>query len=226
MDFRILGSVEALEGDRPMSLGGAKQRALLGMLLVHANEIVSADRLMEELWPGVRREQASRTLGVTVSRLRTALEPGRSAGAPQGVLVTRAPGYLLRVDPERLDVKRFEALTEEGRQALAAGAPGAARSLLERALCLWRGPPLADMTYKPFFQPEIARLEELRPTALEDRIEADLQLGRHAELVGELRGLVRAEPLRERLRAQLMLALYRSGRQAEALQAYQDARAR
>jgi DNA-binding SARP family transcriptional activator/DNA polymerase III delta prime subunit len=225
MDFHILGPIEAIEGDRPLALGGAKQRALLGMLLLHANEVVSSDRLIDELWAGERREEAARTLQVAVSRLRKALEPGRATGTESVVVVTRAPGYELRTDPQRLDVKRFEALVSEGRRALVAGDARSARAKLDGALCLWRGPPLADLAYESFCQAEIARLEELRLGALEERIEADLALGRHTELVGELRALVREEPLRERLRAQLMLALYRSGRQAEALDAYADARA-
>ena len=224
MDFRILGPIEALEGDRPLALGGAKQRALLGMLLLHANEVVSSDRLIEELWAGEGREEAGRALQVAVSRLRRALEPGRARRSDRGSAVTRAPGYVLRADPAQLDVKRFEALvTEEGRTGRA-GDARPARAKLEQALALWRGPPLADLAYESFCQPEIARLEELRLGALEERIDADLALGRHAERRRQLRGLVDAEPLRERLRAQLMLALYRSGRQAEALEAYRDAR--
>jgi DNA-binding SARP family transcriptional activator len=225
MDFHILGPIEAIEGDRPLALGGAKQRALLGMLLLHANEVASSDRLIDELWAGERRDEAARTLQVAVSRLRKALEPGRPTGAESRVVVTRAPGYELRTDPERLDVKRFEALVSKGRRALAAGDARVARARLGEALCLWRGPPLADLAYESFCQAESARLEELRLAALEERIAADLALGRHTELVGELRALAREQPLRERLRAQLMLALYRSGRQAEALDAYADARA-
>jgi DNA-binding SARP family transcriptional activator len=226
MDFRILGPIEAIERDRPLALGGAKQRALLGMLLLHANEVVSSDRLIDELWAGEGRGEAVRTLQVAVSRLRKALGPGpgRGAGGHGGVVVTRAPGYLLRVEPERLDAQRFEALVSEGRRALAADDPQAARAKLDEALRLWRGAPLADLAYESFCQAEISRLEELRVSALLDGVQADLELGRHAELVGELRTLVDREPLRERLRAHLMLALYRSGRQAEALEVYRDTR--
>jgi DNA-binding SARP family transcriptional activator len=224
MDFHILGPIEAIEADRPLALGGSKQRALLGMLLLHAGEVVSTDRLLEELWPGVRREEALRALQVAVSRLRKALEPGRRAGADSRMILTRPPGYELRVDPEQLDAKRFEALVDEGRRALLAGDSRSARARLGEALGLWRGPPLADLAYESFCQAEVARLEELRVVALEERIAADLALGRPSELVGELRALVREEPLRERLRAHLMLALYRSGRQAEALDAYTEAR--
>ncbi len=224
MDFHILGPIEAIEGDRPLALGGSKQRALLGMLLLHANEVVSSDRLIDELWPGERREHALKALQVAVSRLRKALEPALPTGVDSRLILTRPPGYELRLDRERLDAKRFEELVDEGRRALAVGDAGSARSTLEDALSLWRGPPLADLAYESFCQAEVARLDELRMAALEERIAAELELGRHTQLVGELRTLASAEPLRERLRGQLMLALYRSGRQAEALDAYADAR--
>ena len=224
MDFNILGPIEAIEGGRPLALGGAKQRALLGMLLLHANEVVSADRLIDELWSGDGRTEAVRSLQVAVSRLRKALGAGEGAGAGDGTIVTRPPGYELRVAPERLDSMRFEVLVGHGRRALAAGDTRAAREHFDSALRLWRGPPLADLAYESFAQPEIARLEELRLGALEHRMHADLAVGHHAEVVGELELLVSEHPYRERLRGQLMLALYRSDRQADALQAYQDAR--
>jgi DNA-binding SARP family transcriptional activator len=224
MDFRILGPIEAIEDGRPVVLGGAKQRALLGMLLLHANEVVSSDRLIDELWAGDRREEAINSLQVAVSRLRKALEAGRREGPESGAIVTRSPGYELRVDPQRLDVTRFEALVGAGRKALAAGDSGSARRDFGAALGLWRGPPLADLAYESFAQSEIARLEELRLGALEYRVQADLALGRLDQVVGELEGLVSEHPLRERLRGLLMLALYRSGRQADALEAYQRAR--
>jgi DNA-binding SARP family transcriptional activator len=210
MDFQILGPIEARDGDQPVALGGTKQRALLGMLLLHAGEVVSSDRLIDELWAGERREEAVRALQVAVSRLRRALEPDRTAADGWRLVVTRSPGYMLSVDPERLDAKRFEALVAEGQRALGAGDARSASARLDEALSLWRGPPLADLAYESFCQAEIARLEELRMAALEDRFAADLELGRHAELVGELRALVAAEPLRERLRAHLMLAPTRS----------------
>jgi DNA-binding SARP family transcriptional activator len=224
MDFNILGPIEAVEGGRPLALGGAKQRALLGMLVLHANEVVSSDRLIDELWAGDGRAEAIRSLQVAVSRLRKALDAGRAAGAGNGTIVTRSPGYELRVDPERLDSARFEGLVGEGRSALAAGDARSARDAFDRALRLWRGPPLADLAYESFAQPEIARLEELRLGALEARVDAELELGHHAEVVGELEALAAQHPYRERLWGQFMLALYRSGRQADALQAYQDAR--
>jgi DNA-binding SARP family transcriptional activator/predicted ATPase len=224
MDFKILGPVEAIEGDRPLALGGARQRALLAMLLLHANEVVSSDRLIDELWAQDGREEAGKSLQMAVSRLRKALDAGPSAGTEGGVILTRRPGYELRVDPQRLDVTRFEVLVDEGRRALAAADAQAARRHLDAALGLWRGPPLADLAYESFAQAEIARLEELRLGALEQRVQADLALGRHDQVVGELEALVSEHPFRERLRGQLMLALYRSDRQADALQAYQDAR--
>jgi DNA-binding SARP family transcriptional activator/tetratricopeptide (TPR) repeat protein len=224
MDFHILGPIEAIEGDRHLALRGAKQRALLGMLLLHAGEVVSNDRLIEELWPGERRQEALKALQVAVSRLRKTLEPDRRAGVDSRLILTRPPGYELRADPTRVDAKRFEALLDEGRQALAAGDARSARATLDEALSLWRGAPLADLAYESFCQAEVARLEEMRMAAVEERIATDLALGRDIELVAELRALVREEPLRERLRGQLMLALYRSGRQAEALDAYVNAR--
>ena len=224
MDFNILGPIEVTEGDRPLALGGAKQRALLGMLLLHANEVVSSDRLIDELWAGEGREEAGRALQVAVSRLRRALEPARATRGETRIVVTRAPGYELRTDPARLDVKRFEALVNEGRRALATGDARSARAKLDQALALWRGPPLADLAYESFCQTEIARLEALHLGALEERIDADLALGSHADVVAQLGGLTDQYPLRERLRAQLMLALYRSHRQAEALEVYRDTR--
>jgi DNA-binding SARP family transcriptional activator len=224
MDFRILGPIEVFDGERPLALGGARQRALLGMLLLHAGEVVSSDRLIEELWPGERGEDASGALQVAVSRLRKSLQPARAAGTASRLLVTRPPGYGLLAAPESIDAKRFEALAERGRRALARAAPREARDLLDEALALWRGAPLADLAYESFCQAEIGRLEELRLAVLEDWFAAGLELGEHAELVGRLHALVREQPLRERPWAQLMLALYRSGRQAEALDAYAEAR--
>jgi DNA-binding SARP family transcriptional activator len=197
-------------------LGGARQRAVLAVLLTHAGEVVSADRLTEELWGESPPKTAANILQGYVSHLRAAL--GR------GAILTRDPGYVVEVAPAQLDLHRFEALAEEGRQSLAGGDPAIAADRLREALALWRGPALADFAYEPFAQVEIARLEELRVVALERRIEADLALGRHIELVGELEALVQLHPLRERLRANQLLALYRSGRQAEALEAYQQVR--
>ena len=224
MDFRILGPLEVLDDDRPVALGGTRQRALLGLLLLHANEVVSSDRLVEELWSSQGWKAGSKPLQVAVSRLRKTIEPDTAAGGGSHILITRPPGYELCVEPGQLDLHRFEALTAEGRAALAAGDAARASESFRNALTLWRGPPLADLAYESFAQTEIARLEELRVAALEDRIAADLDLGRHQDVIAELRTLVERERLRERPRAQLTLALYRSGRQAEALEVYRDAR--
>jgi YVTN family beta-propeller protein len=212
MEFRVLGPLEVVEDGHTFSLGGRKQRALLAALLLQANEVVSSDRLIDELWGESPPATASKAVQVYVSGLRKELG--------DGFLLTRPPGYVLNVAPADLDLARFERLVAEARDAQ----PEEAAEKLRSALALWRGPALADLAYEPFAQTEIARLEELRLTALEDRIEADLALGRHAELVPELESLVARQPLRERLRGQLMRALYGSGRQAEALEAYQAAR--
>jgi DNA-binding SARP family transcriptional activator len=216
MEFRILGPLEVGDGQLSLPLGGARQRAVLALLLLRANEVVAPDRLVDQLWGERPPQSAVNVLHTYVSHLRKLLPPG--------VLETRQPGYLIRVTAGELDLHRFERLLDKVRQALAAGDAARAAALGREALSLWRGRALADFVYEPFAQAAIARLEELRLLALERRVEADLQLGRHAELVGELEGLVEEHPLRERLRADLMLALYRSGRQAEALAAYQSAR--
>jgi DNA-binding SARP family transcriptional activator len=223
MDFRILGSLEVLNEDRSVALGGSKQRALLGVLLLHANETLSTDRLIDELWGERPPATAAKTVQVHVSRLRKALADGAANG--QGdLVVTREHGYELQLDPERLDAHRFERLVTEGRTEASEGRPARAAAAIEEALSLWRGAPLADLSYEPFAQREIARLEDLHIAALEQLVEAKLALGRHAEVIAQLEGLIADHPYRERLRAQLMLALYRCERQADALQAYQDAR--
>jgi DNA-binding SARP family transcriptional activator/tetratricopeptide (TPR) repeat protein len=223
MDFRILGPLEVLDEGRALSVGGSKQRALLALLVLHVNEPLSTDRLIDALWGERPPATAAKTVQVHVSRLRKALAGG-AGGDPAGLVATREHGYELRLDPERLDAHRFERLVAEGRGELAAGRPERAAAALEEALSLWRGPALADLAYEVFAQREIARLEDLRVAAREELVEAKLALGRHAEVVGELERLVAEHPYRERPRAQLMLALYRSDRQADALQAYQDAR--
>jgi DNA-binding SARP family transcriptional activator len=212
LDLRVLGPLEA-EGDRgPIALGGQKQRALLGLLVLNAGRVVATDRLLDELWGEHPPRTAATSLQNMVSTLRKALGAER--------LETKAPGYRLCVEQEETDVGRFERLVTDARSL-----SGAARSqTLSTALELWRGPPLADFAFEAFAQGEIRRLEERRLVTLEERIDADLDCGRHGELVGELELLVEQQPFRERLRAQLMLALYRSGRQAEALQGYHDAR--
>jgi DNA-binding SARP family transcriptional activator len=214
MEFRILGPLEASDGDRAVPLSGARQRALLAVLLLNANRVVSGDRLIDAIWGEEPPESGATALQVRVSQLRKAL------GAGGSLLVTRAPGYAIQLGRDQLDLHRFERLVCE-----ADGAESVvAAEKLREALALWRGPALADFSYASFAQAAIGRLEELRLAALERRIEADLALGRHALLVGELEELVSEHPLRERLRGQLMLALYRSGRHAEALEAYQRAR--
>ena len=215
LDVRLLGPIEAERDGVPATLGGPKPRALLAVLALEPGRVVSVDKLVEALWPGDPPETAAHAVQVYVSQLRKALGP---------VIATRAPGYELELAPERVDLHRFARLTQDGRAALEGGDPVTAEGALREALALWRGPALADFLYEPFAQTEIARLEELRTVTLEERIEADLALGRHAELVSELEALVAAQPLRERPRAQLMLALYRSGRQADALAAYRTAR--
>jgi class 3 adenylate cyclase/DNA-binding winged helix-turn-helix (wHTH) protein len=223
MDFRILGSLEALDEGRPVALGGSKQRALLALLLLHANETLTTDRLIDELWGDRPPASAAKTVQVHVSRLRKALAAADSTSAA-GLIVTRERGYELQLDPERLDARRFERLVAEGRGELVAGRPQLAAAAFERALSLWRGTPLADLAYEQFAQADIGRLDELRVDALEQLIEAKLDLGLHGEVIAELETLIAEHPYRERPRGQLMLALYRSERQAEALQAYQDAR--
>jgi DNA-binding SARP family transcriptional activator len=212
MEFRLLGPLEVVEHGRSLVLGGAKQRALLALLLLHANEVVATERLIDELWGESPPVTVTKSIHVYVSRLRGELGEDR--------IVTRKPGYALRADPSEIDLARFESFLDE-----AAGAePRAAAAGLREALALWRGAPLADLAYEPFAQATLARLDELRLTALERRLDADLALGRHADVVGELEMLRAEQPLRERVHGQLMLALYRCGRQAEALEAYRAAR--
>ena len=214
MEVRLLGPLELAESGRPIAHGGTRQGAVLALLVLHANQVVPSERLLVELWGEDAQPSAANALQAAVSRLRRAL--------PQGRLVTRAPGYLFRASPDELDLDRFERLLASGRQALAGGAAAEAARTLRLGLSLWRGPALADFRYEPFAQADIARLEELRLICLEERIEADLALGAGSELIGELQRLVAEQPLRERLRGQLMLALYRAGRQTEALEVYRE----
>jgi DNA-binding SARP family transcriptional activator len=216
--FRMLGPLEVVDAERPVALGGPKQRALLAILLLGRGEVISSDRLIDQLWGERPPATAAKTLQGYVSHLRKALG--------DEVLLTRGGGYLLTTAPEQVDAERFEAIAADARQALAVGDASGARRLLGEALGLWRGEPLADLGYEPFAQSEIARLEEARLAALEDRIDADLALGHHRDLVGELEGLLEAHPNRDRLRGELMLALYRSGRQADALEVYRRAASR
>ena len=211
-DFRILGPLEVSDESGPLLLGGQKQRAVLALLLLEPGRVVSVDRLIDALWGDRPPRTATTSLQNFVSQLR------KSLGSE--VLETKSPGYRIRVRPGELDRDRFRTLVDSAR-----GADASQRAeKLRHALALWRGPPLADFTFESFAQPHIAQLEELRLVALEERVQADLELGGHAELTGELEVLVRELPMRERLRGQYMLALYRSGRQADALMAYQDGR--
>jgi DNA-binding SARP family transcriptional activator/ABC-type transport system substrate-binding protein len=219
MELRLLGPLEVLVSGRLVEFGARQQRLVLALLALHPNEVVAADRLIDELWGETPPTTAAKSLQVQISRLRKVLaEEGSDR------LLTRAPGYLLVLREGERDIDRFEQLIEQGRSYVAASEPARGLEALRSALALWRGPPLADFTYDSFALPEIARLEELRLTAVEERVDAELALGRHAALVGELERLTAENPLRERLRGQLMLALHRSGRQAEALEQYERGR--
>jgi DNA-binding SARP family transcriptional activator len=217
VQFRILGPLEVLERDAVQPLGGAKQRAVLAILILHRGELVSGERLADELWGERPPATAAKTLQGYISRLR------KTVG--EDALSTRGRGYVLALRSGQLDLEQFEQLAAQGRDALTRGDAASAAARLRAALALWRGPPLADFTYEPFAQAEIARLEEARLATLEDRIEADLGLGRHGQLVADLERLVREHPARERLGGQLMLSLYRAGRQVDALECYRVARA-
>jgi DNA-binding SARP family transcriptional activator/uncharacterized protein (DUF2384 family) len=221
VEFRVLGPLEVLGDDgSQLALGGPKQRALLAVLVIAAGRVVSTDRLMDDLWGDDLPDTALNTIQVYVSQLRKILGAGRARD--EQPLRTQKPGYVLDIDEEQTDLGRFRRLCEEGRSAMTAGDPATAAITLRAALGTWRGPALADFMYEPFAQTEIERFEELRLTALEDRVEADLDTGRHAELVAELEPVLAAAPHRERVRGHLMLALYRSGRQSEALACYQE----
>jgi DNA-binding SARP family transcriptional activator/class 3 adenylate cyclase len=211
-DFRILGPLEVWKDARALPLGGPRTRSVLALLLLHADRVVSTDQLVDEIWGEEPPRTATTSLQNSISQLRKLLGPDR--------LLTRPPGYVLHVEQDELDLQRFERLVAEARVA----EPEERAQKLRDALALWRGAPLADFGFESFAQGEINRFEELRFSVLEDRVDTDLELGRHGELIGELDSLVARHPLRERLRGQLMLALYRSGRQAEALQVYHDGR--
>jgi len=216
MRVRILGPFDLENGGRQITISGVRQRAVLAGLLLHANEVVPSEQLLVDLWGEDSPPSAANALQAAISRLRRVVPPGR--------LTTTGPGYMLRIFPAELDAAQFEQLTFEGRDALAAGAAPEAVQLLDQAMTLWRGPPLADFRYEPFAQAEIARLEELQLACLEERNDAHLALGSAGALTAELSRMVADHPLRERLRGQLMLALYRSGRQTEALDAYREFR--
>ena len=219
LELGILGPLQVrIGGDDPVALGGVRQRAVLAVLALNAGQVVSTDRLVDELWGESPPASAVHTVQVFVSRLRTQL------AAASERLITRPPGYVLELGVDEIDALRCERLYDGARSALAAGDAGRAAAMLADARGLWRGPPLADFTYEPFAQASIARLEELRLSCREELIDSQLALGRHAEVIADLEALVREQPFRERPRGQLMLALYRCGRQADALEAFQEAR--
>ncbi|HEX2345935.1 MAG TPA: AfsR/SARP family transcriptional regulator [Gaiellaceae bacterium] len=215
MDFRVLGSLEVADGDRRIDLGAPRERALLALLALNANRAVSRERILEELWPDGAPRTASKVVQVYVTHLRKAL------GAAREILESRGSGYVLHIAPTNFDLSRFEQLIERARNE----EPREKTRTLREALGLWRGPALDEFADEAFVRAEAARLEELRLFALEARIDADLELGGGSGLVPELESLVAAHPLREHFRGQLMLALYRAGRQAEALDVYRDGRA-
>ena len=215
MEFRLLGPLEAHDGAAVVALGGRKQRALLARLLLDVNRTVSVERLVEDLWGDEVPDSAVKMVQVHVSQLRKLL--------PSQVLLTRTPGYTVELDPSAVDVVRFRRLSDDGRAMLARGDPAGAATQLREALALWRGQALAGLE-EPFAVVERTHLEELRLTSIEDRVDADLALGSHDALIGELEALVARHPHRERLRAQHMLALHRAGRQPEALSSYQQYR--
>ena len=218
LEFRILGPLEVVDGDVPVPLGGPRQRATLALLLLNANRVVSVERLADELYAGRPPATAVTQVQRQISELRAAL------GAPAQI-ETRAPGYVIHLLPAQLDLTLFEHYLADAARAFERDDLESASELLRQALALWQGPPLADIGYEPFAQAAIQRLEEIRLVALEQWIGADLDLGRHAARVAELQGFEIEHPLREGFRAQLMLALYRSGRQAEALAVYRRTRA-
>ena len=219
LDFRILGPLEVISDGNPVRLGGPKQRATLAILLLNANRVVSVDRLADDLYAGAAPVTAVTQVQRQISELRKLL------GSEHGI-ETQPPGYVLRLAPEQLDLHRFERLAAEAGRSLEDGDAQQAAELLRNALDVWRGPPLADLGYESFAQPAIGRLEEIRLAAIERRIDAELALGRQGRLLGELEQLVAEQPLQERFAEQLMLALYRAGRQADALDVYRATRKR
>jgi DNA-binding SARP family transcriptional activator len=222
VQFNLLGQLEVLDDHREIPLAQGRRRALLTLLLLHRNEVVPAERLIDELWAGHPPRTAAKGLQVQISRLRKDLGPADASDGTR--LRTCGNGYILDVAAEDVDVDRFERTLFEAEEAIAGGRPDRAAEMLREGLALWRGPPLADVAYESFAQAEIARLGELRMTAIERRVDANLALGRHREVVAELEALIREHPLRERLRGQLMVALYRCGRQADALETYHAGR--
>ena len=224
LEFRILGPLEVVDETGPVRLGGPKERAVLAILLLDANRVVSIDRLADHLYGEAPPASALTQIQAHVSHLRKRLDPTLAAGLRGSLIETRPPGYLARLAPDQLDLRRFERLTREAEAASSLGDLDTAAHLYRDAFALWRGPALPDLDGDPLAGAALARLEDLRLAAIEDRIDVELALGRLGSLVGEVEALVAENPLRERLHGQLMLALYRSGRQAEALDAYRRLR--
>jgi DNA-binding SARP family transcriptional activator len=219
MQFLVLGPIAVRRGAVTLTVGSPTQRSLLALLLVHADHVVSTDRIIDEVWGEDSGHDRHNALWVHLCNLRSALEPSRSKGSRNTVLLTRPPGYVIDVGAGGLDSRRFEELVQHGR-ALLGTDPGSASAAIGQGLAMWRGSAYADVAYESFAQAEISRLEEIRLEALELRVDADLRRGLAPELVGELQGLVREHPWREQLTAELMVALYRSGRQVDALGAF------
>lgn len=224
MEIRFLGPFDVVDADRPISLGGRRQRALLAILALQPGKVVPVGQLIEDLWPDGPPDSAHNALQAYVSRLRKALRGDSSNGAGEAIRFEHG-GYVLDLSQDEIDSRRFARLVDEGDRQAHAGDAESAASMFRDALALWRGPALADFAHEPFAQAEIARLDELRLTAVEARVDADLACGRPAALVPELEGFVKEHPHREGFRRQLMLALYRSGRQGDALDVYTDTRA-
>ena len=227
VNFDILGPIGIRDADgREIRIPAGLERSLLVLLLINRGEVVSIDRIVEALWGERAPETAVKAVQGYVSHLRRILEPDREAGGRDGILFTRAPGYALRADADAVDATRFERLTSGGSRALEEGAVAEAAVAFEEALGLWKGPALAEFAFDDFAQGEIHRLEDLRLVTCEERADALLQLGRNAEVAADLDVLVAEHPLRERLRASLMLALYRNGRQVDALDVFRRVRGR
>ena len=218
--FCVLGPVGVVVDGQAHVLGSTREAGLLADLLVHANQVVSGDRLIEDLWRGQPSPGAGATLHTYVKNVRRLLEPGRATGTRSDILVTRRRGYLLRVEADELDAWRAARLIADGRATLVEGDAEAAEARFTDALTLWRGPSFGDLADEPYLQSEATRLDELRLSAIEERVQARISLGRHGELCAEIEALVGEHPFRERLWEQWMLTLYRSGRQADALRAY------
>src|SRR6516164_8327509 len=224
LHFAVLGSFRVDRDGRDLDPGPRMQRALLAILVVEAGHVVPVDRLLDLLWRDEPPAAAIASVQAYVSQLRRVLEPGRPARAPAQMLVTQDPGYVLRIGDDQVDALRFQALAKKAHNDLAGGRAAAAAAGLEEALALWRGEPLAEFAGEPWAVPVVARLTEAHDLAVEDRIDAWLALGRHAEATAELEAMVQARPLRERRWGQLIVATYRCGRQADALRAYQRCR--